>query len=103
MSAEGFDCLVLPGAVNPMTTSLVFKTQFCGNKKGIGTIDAALTVCSKFCAINISVAVQIFPILGDRQPFNIRFLSDSFETQLEAQRAAQEGFRLTYFQTSTGC
>ncbi|TRY80429.1 hypothetical protein TCAL_15494, partial [Tigriopus californicus] len=45
----------------------------------------------------------LFSQFSDRQPFNIRFLSDSFEAETEIMLGVMAGFKLTYFQTSNGC
>ncbi|TRY80266.1 hypothetical protein TCAL_15412 [Tigriopus californicus] len=47
----------------------------------------------------------LYPLsfLADRQPFNIRFLSDAFEGDMEILMGVMSGFKLTYLQTSNGC
>eukprot|EP00094_Tigriopus_californicus_P013895 TCALIF_13449-PA protein Name:"Protein of unknown function" AED:0.29 eAED:0.39 QI:1/0/0.2/0.4/0.75/0.8/5/208/157 len=45
----------------------------------------------------------MFSQFSDRQPFNIRFLSDAFEGDMEILMGVMSGFKLTYLQTSNGC
>lgn len=50
--------------------------------------------------------LRMFFPLADRQPFQIRFLSDAFENQDEVdptKRGPNAGVRLAYFQTNKGC
>lgn len=78
-TATGFDCALIPSPSNTAGTSLsIAFGGFCGGE--LSTIAASViakTVCSK------SV------------PFNIRFLSDLYETDAE-KALNQNGFRLSY-------
>ncbi|XP_059097602.1 uncharacterized protein LOC131891926 [Tigriopus californicus] len=87
-----FDCVVIPGALNPaMMSEQGLFSQFCGRSAGLqNTMSTQAVEMSK-------------TICTDRQPFNIRFLSDSFEAETEIMLGVMAGFKLTYFQTSNGC
>lgn len=91
-SGKNYDCLIIPGALNPLMMSKQgMFDQFCGRSAGIVAtmstvgVEMSKTVCS------------------DRQPFNIRFLSDGYEAEGEIGAGVMPGFKLTYFQTSNGC
>eukprot|EP00094_Tigriopus_californicus_P014187 TCALIF_13742-PA protein Name:"Protein of unknown function" AED:0.24 eAED:0.24 QI:1/0.25/0.6/0.6/0.5/0.6/5/229/188 len=89
---KNFDCLIVPGALDPLMMSKQGKfDQFCGRSAGlVGTTSTAAVMMSQ-------------TICSDRQPFNIRFLSDGFEADMEIGAGVMPGFKLTYFQTSNGC
>ncbi|XP_059097284.1 uncharacterized protein LOC131891672 [Tigriopus californicus] len=87
-----FDCLIIPGALNPtMLSKQGMFDEFCGRSAGIQNTgesvgaDLNKTVCSA------------------RQPFSVRFLSDSFEVEEEIGFGPMVGFKLSYLQTSGGC
>lgn len=84
---EGFDCIIIPGLRKSAATSERLGDSACGHGAGLanmatGAAADSATVCSK------------------RQPFNVRFRSDSYETLNELGIA---GFRLLYTQNSNGC
>jgi len=89
LATTGPDCLLIPGALKTATTTILSGSQICGRNLGIGGIAAtkAGTVCSL------------------RTPFNIRFLSDSFEWGDAITEAVKlnKGFKLTYIQNSQNC
>ncbi|XP_059085787.1 uncharacterized protein LOC131882610 [Tigriopus californicus] len=83
----GFDCIVIPGLRKSVAPSTLVGDSVCGNGAGLVSVDAnaadmTKTLCTK------------------RQPFNVRFRSDSFETEAELGIL---GFRLVYSQNSNGC
>ena len=45
--------------------------------------------------------LYFFP--ANRQPFNLRFLTDNFENMVEAMMGTDLGFRLTYIQNNMNC
>ncbi|XP_059098987.1 uncharacterized protein LOC131893073 [Tigriopus californicus] len=84
-ATNGFDCIVIPGLRTTGADSVLKGDSVCGNGVGLVTGMTGIvgaTVCSK------------------RQPFNVRFRSDSFETDTEMGIL---GFRLIYTQNSNGC
>ncbi|XP_059097782.1 uncharacterized protein LOC131892064 [Tigriopus californicus] len=91
-TGTNFDCVIIPGALNPAMLSMQgMFSQFCGRSAGIqNTISTVGSMMSK-------------TICTDRQPFNIRFLSDAFEGDMEILMGVMSGFKLTYLQTSNGC
>ena len=45
----------------------------------------------------------MFVISANRQPFNLRFLTDNFESMGEAVPGTDLGFRLSYIQSGMNC
>eukprot|EP00095_Tigriopus_kingsejongensis_P004176 maker-scaffold47_size466558-snap-gene-0.17 protein:Tk04176 transcript:maker-scaffold47_size466558-snap-gene-0.17-mRNA-1 annotation:"hypothetical protein DAPPUDRAFT_316514" len=82
-----FDCVVIPGALNAMMLSKQGKfSQFCGRSAGLVSTTTGPTMSKTICT--------------DRQPFNIRFLSDGFENDMEILMGPMAGFKLSYIQNS---
>ncbi|TRY74523.1 hypothetical protein TCAL_09204 [Tigriopus californicus] len=84
-ATNGFDCIVIPGLRTTGADSVLKGDSVCGNGVGLVTKKtgtASATVCSK------------------RQPFSVRFRSDSYEIMDEM---GMLGFRLLYTQNSNGC
>lgn len=82
-TTNGYDCLVIPGALKQDATELVEGSHFCGRKLGTNVIAGETkTVCT------------------DQRPFDITFRSDNFEHSGEAMTMVNEGFRLAYSQAS---
>jgi hypothetical protein len=85
--AKGFDCLRIPGARKVTATvaanPLAAGSNFCGNKLATTVAGGAgqHTICSR------------------QQPFMLQFESDAFS--LGAAIAAQKGFKLIYWETTT--
>lgn len=82
---EGFDCILIPGLRKSAAPSDLIGDSICGHNGGLTSNPsgaASVTLCSK------------------RQPFSVRFRSDSYESVDELGIA---GFRLLYSQTSNGC
>lgn len=84
----GGDCAVIPGALTGIANMMTVQgfPRICGNGLGLTTKsgNAPATVCTT------------------REPFNIRFLSDSTEFEAEAA-IANAGFQLTYIQDAINC
>lgn len=89
---SGFDCLNIPGALNPANMMMAGNSRICGRDAGLvqktGAAFNTKTVCSM------------------TTPFNIRFLSDAFEfsgAAITEAAKADKGFQLIYLQSNTGC
>ena len=65
MGTNGYDCVVIPGALKSSAGAEQGRDKICGRSKGLVTAEgadqAAATICSRQC------------------PFTIQFLSDSYE------------------------
>eukprot|EP00095_Tigriopus_kingsejongensis_P003561 maker-scaffold877_size102761-snap-gene-0.12 protein:Tk03561 transcript:maker-scaffold877_size102761-snap-gene-0.12-mRNA-1 annotation:"PREDICTED: uncharacterized protein LOC100161421" len=83
-SAEGFDCVIIPGARKSTDTAKMAAVAICGN--GMGLVSATMMGPKTICT--------------NRQPFNLRFRSDGYEALMEMGMA---GFKLSYIQSSIGC
>ena len=87
----GYDCVLIPGALQSATGNVQGKDKICGRSAGLVTANggaASKTVCSKRC------------------PFAISFLSDSFEfieAAISEAAKTNKGFRLAYIQTGNNC
>lgn len=89
-----YDCLVIPGALNPIKSSKFIPgsfDRFCGRTAGI-----VVTTDEKSAGNSQTVCTY-------RQPFSIRFLSDGFEGKDEIDLGVMAGFKLTYIQSAKGC
>ena len=67
MGTNGYDCVVIPGALKSSAGAEQGRDKICGRSKGLVTAgegeaaETAATICSRQC------------------PFTIQFLSDSYE------------------------
>ena len=64
MGTNGYDCVVIPGALKSSAGAEQGRDKICGRSKGLVTAEgaeSAATICSRQC------------------PFTIQFLSDSYE------------------------
>ena len=63
LGTNGYDCVVIPGALKSSEGAIQGRDKLCGRSKGLVTADmeAAATICSRQC------------------PFSIQFLSDNYE------------------------
>lgn len=85
--AEAWDWVVLPRVPKPFAVSYQLDHP-----------------CLAFISYSRNIFHFFFSLsLADRQPFAIRFLSDSGEEAAESIKLTNTGFKLTYIQTTTGC
>ena len=64
MGTNGYDCVVIPGALKSSAGAMQGRDKICGRSRGLVTAEgaeSAATICSRQC------------------PFTIQFLSDSYE------------------------
>ena len=64
MGTNGYDCVVIPGALKSSAGAIQGRDKLCGRSKGLvtsGDMETAATICSRQC------------------PFTIQFLSDTYE------------------------
>ena len=107
LDERGYDCLLVPMASNAQM-GMVKANRFCGASKGLATIGSQLgvgtttvteldkTVCCKWICLDGRYAVFTLNFVPAKYlPFQIRFVSDSFEFVNEAENAPQ-GFKLQY-------
>jgi len=83
MKTTGYDCVIIPGALKGTANNMdVMASEFCGRQlatAALGAAKPAATVCSMTV------------------PFQVRFLSDSFEFDMEAKKNP-DGFKIDYEQ-----
>ena len=135
MGTAGYDCVVIPGAAegtmcNDFSANGLNAERFCGNEQGLAIVKSAKaaamtgTICSKFWFnLRIQWIIWLFKFSykqndnissftffsAKTEPFNLQFLTDAFEAQIESAIAdpataqAGSGFQLTYFMTSNNC
>ena len=123
LDERGYDCLLIPMASNTQM-AMIKANRFCGASKGLATIGSQLgvgtttiteldrTICCKWVKlaaklrlpasplstlsyIHIVTILWLNPIPARYLPFQIRFVSDSYEFADEAVNAPQ-GFKLQY-------
>ena len=112
--ARGYDCLLIPMASNTRM-AMVRANRFCGASKGLASIGSQLgvgttantaldrTICCELlyllCCRKIRPPAPPLPLLNFTAakylPFQIRFVSDSYEFADEAKNAPS-GFKLQY-------
>ena len=94
-----YDCALIPGASKTGGTSInAGNYGFCGGElAATNSATATTTVCCEFPLIskNISNNLIIAIVLAKKVPFNIRFLSDLYESDKEVPKTPN-GFRLAY-------
>lgn len=83
---NGYDCVVIPGAQKQSADEKpVPGTQICG--RAFVTVDSMPTTMVK-------------TICTEQRPFRITFRSDNYESEAEASKKPNEGFRLAFEQKS---
>ena len=88
MAVFGYDCAIIPGASLEVPVAGRIGSELCGRNQGFGIATGTTTqqtVCST------------------RTPFQVRFVSDSFDTAAESSVGPNLGFQLTYTQSSDNC
>ena len=97
LTATGWDCVKIPTPTKATGATLGIKGAygFCGGELGTaGTIVAATICCKLHCLQTVCIQI-LFLFAAKSTPFNIRFLSDLYETIIEMGKTPN-GFRLAY-------
>ncbi|TRY79933.1 hypothetical protein TCAL_13834, partial [Tigriopus californicus] len=85
LADQGFDCIIIPGLMKSAAPNERLGDSMCGHNAGL---------------VDVPVGADSVTVCSTRQPFNVRFRSDTFETMGELGIL---GFRLVYTQNSNGC
>lgn len=98
---KGYDCVIIPTATKKGTTDSLIPgnaDEFCGRALATVTNGPSATICCNISSpllydINFLSIDLLF--LAQRYPFQVRFLTDTYEFENEAKQNPN-GFRIIY-------